>query len=464
MKDIVNKSFYLTSNFNNIKSDSNWPRNESILACDILSQLSEYKIFLPDLGDIDNVDLILKELRKRVKDIPKEYIITKKSFLEATGVSVPHAAREIKRAIRGLSSKIIITPHPLRPKNKNSVSITPWFSMINYDDVKGQIYVKLNDEAIERLIAFVKYSHIRFENIVKLSNQYSILTYLTIKILQEGFKQKHLVLTVEEYKEKLGLQGKYKDNNLFKKKVLDIVENEIDQYTDIEFKYQLIKEGRSYTKIRFNFDYKEKSLIANQISNNDEDDNVFSFNLSDVGEGSYFESILTSWGIRAKKVVEIEESYSINAINEAMEVTKQAIDDKTIKYTPAAFFIGTLENKELESQVEFERQQQIIREQQDKERQKQLAAEYEAIEKFINYNADELSNYLSIRSGGGSFDLSDSVKEHLASLSCVDKEKFKDFKPKFAILEQGFWDMKQRKEIRPNMYQFLKLIKFYTKK
>ena len=240
MKDIVNKSFYLTSNFNNIKSDSSWARNESILACDILSQLSEYKIFLPDLGDIDDIDLILKELRKRVKDIPKEYIITKKSFLEATGISASHAAREIKKAIRGLSSKIIVTPHPLRPTDKNSVSITPWFSKIDYDDIKGHIYIKLNDEAIERLIAFVKYSHIRFENIVKLSNQYSILTYLTIKLLQEGFKQKSLVLTIEEYKEKLGLQGKYKDNNLFRKRVLDIVEGEIDKYTDIEFKYELI--------------------------------------------------------------------------------------------------------------------------------------------------------------------------------------------------------------------------------
>jgi len=163
-----------------------------------------------------------------------------------------------------------------------------------------------------------------------------------------------------------------------------VISKEINSFTELNFSYELIKESRSFNKIRFDFDYKDKPLITNQIDDNHNSNNFFGLNILDIGEDSYSEAILTSWGIRAKKVVEIEESYSIDAINQAIEVTKQAIEDKTIKYTPAAFFIGTLENKELESQVEVERQQELIREQQEKEKKALLLAEYKAIEKFIN--------------------------------------------------------------------------------
>ena len=76
--------------------------------------------------------------------------------MDVAKVSSSHAAREIKKMIQGLAGKIISTPHPLRPNDKNSISFTPWFSKINYDDKLGQIHIKLNEEAIERLVAFVK--------------------------------------------------------------------------------------------------------------------------------------------------------------------------------------------------------------------------------------------------------------------------------------------------------------------
>ena len=62
--------------------------------------------------------------------------------------------------------------------------------------------------------------------------------------------------------------------------------------------------------------------------------------------------------------------------------------------------------------------------------------------------------------GAPASNLTTKVEMHLTSASTYFK-KFKDFRSKFVVLEQGFWDMKQRKEIRPTMYQFLKLINFY---
>lgn len=422
--------------------------------------MDKYKLYIPDFSNKE-------ALYEAIKKIPNIYKISKDEFIKATGIRKDNASREINNVRKKLVSKVIHTPHPFEDDGDSGESIS-WFKKISYSSQNGYITLEVNEYALERLIAFVKYSKISFENIVRLKSSYSIYTYLFLKIIKDiSYKEKlsREDISIEEFKEKISLKNKYKDINLFRLRVLDVITKEINDYTDMIISYDLIKEGRAYSKIRFDFDYKDKPLITNQIDDNDDSNNLFGFDISNINEDSYFEAILTSWGIRAKKVVEIEESYSINAINEAIEVTKQAIENKNIKKsTPAAFFIGTLENKELQSQIEFEREQELIREQQEKERKAALLAEYESIEKFINDNSDEISNYLSIRSGGGLFELSTNVKEQLENLSCVDIEKFKDFRSKFVVLEQGFWDMKKRKEIKPTMYQILKLINFYTKK
>lgn len=452
--DIVEKTFYLTSLFSKIKTDHSWTTNEVKVVLLIFKELSKYRIYIPDFEkEDDGYNLLVKEIDK----VPLNYTFSKKDFQNITSVKTPHLSREIKKVIKGLLGKVIIMPSPIEKHNTESIRAVSWFSKIDYLDTKGNIDIEINKYAIEKLVAFINYSKINFESVVGINNNHAIQSYIFFKLLLDCHKMKSIVITIDEFKEQLGLQNKYKITKTFADKVLDVIYNEINKTDDLTLEYDLIKEGKGYAKIKFDFDYKEKPLLIKQADNN----NLFGFNISNINEDSYFEAILTSWGIRAKEVVRIEESYSLTAINDAIEVTKQAIEDKIIKTTPAHYFIGTLENKELQSQVEFEREQELIREQQEKERKAALLAEYEAIEKFINDNSNEISNYLSIRSGGGLFNLSEHLKEQLENLSCVDIEKFKDFRSKFVVLEQGFWDMKQRKEIRPTMYQFLKLINFY---
>ena len=84
-------------------------------------------------------------------------------------------------------------------------------------------------------------------------------------------------ISIEEFKEKLSLKNKYKDINLFRLRVLDVITKEINDYTDMIISYDLIKEGRAYSKIRFDFDYKNKPLITNQTDHDDESNNLFDF-------------------------------------------------------------------------------------------------------------------------------------------------------------------------------------------
>ncbi|MBK2043675.1 replication initiation protein [Allofrancisella guangzhouensis] len=458
-QDLVKKTFNLTSIFADIKSEHSWTTIEVKTVLLVLEKISKYTIYLPNFDENIQQD----EIDKAIKEIPLIYEISTDLFKEITGVRSDNLAREIKKVSKGLLSKVIMTSHPLESKNNKSFVGFTWFTKVEYSNNTGKILLKLNSDAVDVLVAFVKYSKVSFEYITKLKNNYSIHTYLTLKILKDASYKEKVVLDVEEYKEKLGIKHKYKNIFELKTRVLEVIKLEINEHTDIKIDYELIKEGRAFTKIKFTFDYKLECLEQkNKPNRKIQVVNSLMFNDEFASSDSPFEAILVGWGIRAKKVVEIEESYSLDVIQSAIDLTLEKEAAGEIKTTKAAIFLGILENRQLVSDEIFEREQQEIAKQQEKEYQKQLAVEYEAIEKFINDNSDEISNYLSIRSGGGSFELSSSVKEELSNLACVDAEKFKDFRPKLPVLHEGYFDIKQRKEVRPNMYTFLTLIGFVS--
>ena len=391
--EIVKKSFYLTSLFADIKSEHNWTTHETKLTLLLFAQLDKYKIYLPDFNNFENdIDAYLNQVRQ----IPQEYTFTKEQFKEVTGTDSSHLSRDIKKAIKGLLSKIIIMPHPLAPNDKESLEGITWFNKINYLNTTGIIKIKLNRDAIERLVAFVKYSNISFENIVNLQNQNSIFTYLTLKILRDASRYKELELTIEEFKDRIGCSNKYKLTKDFRVYVLDIVKREINKFTDLDFDFQLKKVGKAYKYIKMNFDYKPEYL-EQKVKSKYKQQKIGQMvkNVKDDDYDSPFEHILTGWNIRARKVVELEDTYSLEVIQQAIDLTLEKEKAGEIKTTKAAIFLGILENKQSAFDEQFERDKIKNKQQQEKQLREQVSAEYNTLSSFILSNQDLIQSVLT---------------------------------------------------------------------
>ena len=389
---LVSKSFYLTSLFADIKSDHSWTTHEAKLAMLLISELNKYKLYLPDL---DNKDVKI-ELDKIIKEVPQEYTFHRSKFIEITGVANSVASREIKKVVKGLLSKTMIMPHPLEEKDSMSVYGITWFTKIEYLNKTGNIKIKVNEEAILRLIAFAKYSKISFDSIIKIQNHNSIYSYLFFKILRDSSKYKELNIYISEFKEKIGLKNKYKEVKHLKIYVLDVIKKDINSFTEMNLDYELIKEGRAFTKIKFVFDYKAEYLKKKlkQKNKRSKDDNIID-EFSIDSDNSLFESILVGWGIRAKKVGELEETYSLDVIQDAIDLTLEKEKAGEIKTTKAAIFLGILENKQLASDEQFERSKIEIEQQQDRQLREQLSAEYYKLRSFILSNEDIIQSALT---------------------------------------------------------------------
>lgn len=455
-RDSLLDKILVTNPISDLKTRKGWTIKEQVILLKIMDELKPYMEMVKKI-EYDNLNFYDID----VDSIPNSFSFSRKDLVDA-GFNPRNFSRDIDEVTDLLLQKNIKTSHPEAINCHESFAKGSWFNTFYYSKKEQKVTVELNKLTLKLLVYFFRYSYLDITRLINIKSLYAFNMYIAIKMEIDSKKNcKEYVISIDDFRDAFDLQDKYRSVNMLEKRSLSFIKQEINEHTDLHIDYKLIKEGRSYNKIKFFFDYKEKPLLIKQADNIDKNNNLFGFDTLNINGESYFEAILTSWGIRAKTIVEIEESCSLDVINDAIEVTKKAIEDEIIENsTPAGFFIETLKNKKLQSQVEFEKQQDLIREQQEKERKAALLAEYEAIEKFINDNSDEISNYLSIRSGGGLFELSRDVKEHLDNLACVDKEKFKDFRYKFVVLEQGYWDMKQRKEIRPNMYQFLSLISF----
>jgi plasmid replication initiation protein len=448
--DVVNKTFYLTGLFSDIKTDHNWTTNETKMALLLFQKLSKHRIYIPDFDKIDGgYDILMKN----ISSVPLNYTITKNDFKDITNIQSPHLAREIKKVIKGLLSKVIIMPSPIEKHNKDSLRGSNWFSKIDYLDGKGIIDIEINKYSIEKLVAISSYSKIKFENIVKIQNHNAIYSYIFFKILRDYHKFTKLEIPIIDFKEKLGLKDKYKITKTFKDKVLTVIQKEISNHSDLFIEYELIKEGKGFTKIKFTFDYKPEYMEkSNKTKNKKATEPYYST------YDSLFESTLVGWGIRAKRVGELEEEYSLDVIQSAIDKTLEKEKNKEIKTTKASVFLGILANKQIVADEIIDREHQEIAELEKKEILNNLGTEYNAIQKVINDNCDEISNYLSAKSINTTYKLNSELNEQLLNMSCVDNEKFKKFRPKLPVLHNGYYDMKIKKEVRPNMYQFLNII------
>ena len=448
----LSKKIGITNILSDLKTKKIWTVYEQKVLLLIIKKLNPYMKMI-SREDFENINFYNID----VDEIPTTFTFNRSDLIKV-GFEPKHFSRKIDEVTDLLLDKKIKTSHPEVLDCHESFAKANWFSNAYYNKKTQKIDLIISPLALKMLIYFSKYSYIGIEHIANINNVYALNVYMAIKMeIDSKYKRniKEYCIYLDDFRNAFNIKNRYKSTNMLKNRVLSPLVVKISENTDLNLSYKLIKEGRSFSKIMFYFDYKleyKDKSVSKKLSNKPLVSYSHDINMESIK--SPFETIFKNWGINKNKILHIENTYSLNSITKAIQITQEAIEKGNIKTTPAAFFIGTLDNKQLQEQVEF-------KESQEKEIKRALAEEYDYIQKFINNNSDKISNYLSVKSAGGSFELLPEISDEMANLACINIDKYKEFKPKFAVLEQGFFDMKRKKEIRPNMYTFLHLIKQY---
>ncbi|EST10247.1 replication initiation protein [Sporolactobacillus laevolacticus] len=170
--------------------------------------------------------------------------------------------QNIKKALLKLRNKGFW----MKMDNGSEVTMS-WLSKVRIWQRKGTIDVQLDNDLKPYLLDlkefFTKYKYLY---VMSMRSSYSIRLYEYLKSVEN---QHGIILTVDEIREILGI-GEKKLTKWYdiRRKVIDQAQKEINDLTDIMFKYQTLKQGRSVHEVAFHVftkDDKTKTIAQKRV-------------------------------------------------------------------------------------------------------------------------------------------------------------------------------------------------------
>ncbi|HAV3582402.1 TPA: replication initiation protein RepM [Acinetobacter baumannii] len=153
-----------------------------------------------------------------------------------------------------------------------------WISQVKYLDNEGAIEIVFTPAVVQGIsrINGVKefFTQYLLSQTAQLKSVYSSRLYELL--IQWRSTEKTPIINLEDFRAQLGIEeNQYKLMSDFKKRVLDLAINDINEKTDIKVTYQQHKKGRSISGFSFNF--KQKKSAAKSLENKRDLDTIDHF-------------------------------------------------------------------------------------------------------------------------------------------------------------------------------------------
>ena len=149
-------------------------------------------------------------------------------------------------------SDFLVGGKPLR-------GVISWFqSVIPVETENGEVALEFmfSERLKPFLLQLSEYAKIHPLDVAPMKSGFAIRMYQVFKAERDRMR-KHtqtnaMVYTLDELKKMLGIEGKYKVLKDFRRRVLDVVEREINTHSpSVQVKYEYIKTSRRVTGVRF---------------------------------------------------------------------------------------------------------------------------------------------------------------------------------------------------------------------
>jgi len=214
--------------------------NELIQKSRFTLKVQEQKIILYLISKIKPEDMELKEHIFKIQD-----------FCTVCGLDAYSGANYayIKQTLKDLRDKSIWVMLP------DGYEITlSWFDYIKIKKDSGTVIIKIADNMKPYLIQLKEcYTQYELLYILAMKSQYSLRLYELLKSYENIHRQ---TFEMDDLKKRLSAEH-YTLFADFQRNVLDIALREIEEFSDLNVKYKIIKEGRRFAKIEFFIEIEE---------------------------------------------------------------------------------------------------------------------------------------------------------------------------------------------------------------
>ena len=194
-------------------------------------------------------------------DFHKQVIPVKdlETLLKAEGKKWGGLYKEMNDFSTRIISKYISFDSDFLVQGKPLRGVISWFqSVIPMENEHGEVALEFmfSERLKPFLLQLSEYAKIHPLDVAPMKSGFAIRMYQVFKAERDRMR-KHtqssaMVYTLDELKKMLGIEGKYKVLKDFRRRVLDVVEREINTHSpSVQVKYEYIKTKRRVTGIRF---------------------------------------------------------------------------------------------------------------------------------------------------------------------------------------------------------------------
>jgi len=244
----------------------------------------------------DILDMLMCEIEN---DDRYQYVLSVDKYKELYHLDTSNIYRDLEKAVKSFEGK----GFRLLNKITGDEIYYAWFSKIHYKKKIGEIQVNIDLDFKKLLCEVKKRIYYQIEYTLNLKSVYSKRVYYYLKSFEDtGWR----IDCIDALQQKLECPKSYKNFAIFKQNVLDRSNKEINEGSDINFKYEIIKDGNKFSKIKFFVTSKSKTdkYLQEEIA----------IGMDDI------------------KVKEIDiKSDQINLVNKVREFISEDISDVSIK-------------------------------------------------------------------------------------------------------------------------------------
>ncbi|WP_299011851.1 replication initiation protein [uncultured Shewanella sp.] len=216
-------------------NNSNITKSNSLIAASYMLSLQEQRLILACLSKIDSRE-----------ETPDSIELTVQEFSTLMGVNLKRAYNELYDAAEKLYDQSITI------ENEDRVIKFRWVQhQVLWRKGEGKITLTWSKE-VKGYISQLKnrFTTYKLRHIANLQSIYSMRLY---EILMQFDSTKHRLIKVEELRKTFLLNDKYPEFKDLNKYVIKNAVNELNQRSDLIVSYDIIKQGRKASALRFDF-------------------------------------------------------------------------------------------------------------------------------------------------------------------------------------------------------------------
>lgn len=190
---------------------------------------------------------------------------TYQKYAQMMGLSLDNAYHRLNKATSELMTRTVEIIYPTGDTEK---TIFQWVNFARFSRKNQSLEIVFSEDILPYLFQLKKFIKYNLEHVKSFENKYSMRVYewLLKELNQKKTNRANVEISIDDFKFMLMLETKYKDLRDFNKKILKLVEKDLNAYSNMKLKIE--RRGRPADTLIFQVELDKQIDLITELAKN----------------------------------------------------------------------------------------------------------------------------------------------------------------------------------------------------